>query len=319
MLSIGDLKKLEDEAPEIGRVARLSIGELEKAAATTGGIDLARLVAQIVAVLDFSGSMKRDYRLDLPRPSQSRVQPTPAPRRKWWGGRVDSAPAAASAVSVVKDPVDDSQVARAIKRALAVGATLDPDQVAQALFFDSVVSRAEHDINLGNYGTWLSQNLPNRQMGYTRLDLAVLETIRLAGEVLENPAIAQNAHLNGNWRPIGATLPMLVPLVTDGEPYDDRVNSEKLYERTRQAFRAASYCPIEFVILYVGRPDSPGEQFVDELDDLDGTLTDNVNVVKFTQGMTSVSDEKFASAVLKEFPGWAKSVRGLLLPADYAA
>ena len=246
----------------------LSLGEIEKKDPELGN----SLEAEVLLVLDHSGSMEDEY---------------------------DS-----GGSGFMQRNSGKSQVDEAVSRSLAVGATLDPDQKAQAIFFDSNVSRA-NDIDLGNYSDWLKRNRPSR-MGSTRLDLAVLETIRLSAEVLGVPAIANNANLKGNWSPVMADRPVLAIIVTDGVPDDSHA--------ARKAFQAASYCPIEFVIMYVSNQHE-GIRFVRELNDLDGTFVDNICVVEFLGGMSSVTDEAFADGVLAEFPGWVKAVQGKLLPA----
>jgi hypothetical protein len=292
--------------PQMVTRARISLGNIDKAnkaieKKTGWTVDLTEGLVEGGLEIDASGSMGNEYR----------------------SGNVQSS----------------------AERVTAFYAVVDANgQFPVGFFHDDALDPVE--LNLGNYRGWVNNNVP-RRLGMTNLFDAIYRGAEMAAEALGRPEIMELVrhsksgynHDRVSWalpytelRPVAAPKIFHFTVIGDGAP---TVGPGK--QHIRELITRMSFCGIFIKFIFVGR-DRDGERFLDELDDMkqrkhpadpnrkdvdDPTgrhelrLIDNVDKVKFSRGLGSVTDEEFAAAMSQELDTYVPSavLRGVLTPA----
>lgn len=206
----------------------------------------------------------------------------------------------------MRDEFASGQVQDAAERALAFGATLDPDGSVQVVFFDDVAHEPKQ-LDLRNYRGWVNQNAP-RDWGYTNLADAVYKGIEVAGDQLESRDVAKLVN-ERKLRPVAANMPVYLIVITDGEPYTSsgfRRRDDKA--EAREALRRTSYAPIFVKILFVSN-DTGGLRFVEDLDEgIPGQLFDNIDT-KRAGNLSHVGDQQFTAMMTDELSSFLDLAR----------
>lgn len=179
-------------------------------------------------------------------------------------------------------------VQRLVERALAFGLQVDVDGEVLVLPFDTRV-RGSVRVNVDNYRNVVNKHIwAPRDMGLTRLDLAINEVNKLAA---------------------ASTQPIFAIVITDGNPYEPGVDAECL--ATRSICESSQY-PVFVKFLAVEEV-----QYLIDLDEDDSLprLLDNVNTQFFSgrrgEGnhrpqvtSSECTDEVFIDAMLEELDLW---------------
>jgi hypothetical protein len=181
-----------------------------------------------------------------------------------------------------------NQIERAVAAYLALARYLDPNGVAQGVFFSETVKVGE-PIRLDNYAGWVDRNrLGADEMLGTDMALGLQEMLRVIAMEVGCETIAELAlfaHPSNHNRvpaePIRCT-PYQLTIFTDGEP-EDVVAVENL-------LRAMSYAPIEVVIFYVSNQ-AVGLDILHSLTQVTGRLFNNVRLVNLGKGGLQRADD----------------------------
>lgn len=203
---------------------------------------------------------------------------------------------------------NSGEMQRLAEKVLALGTQLDDDGAIDLFIFDTKATYLG-EVTLDNFRGAIDRYTKGRHMGTT--DYAGL--FRLvqdhygfgnlgangngAGKLLgglfgKKPAASTPAPLSNP-----ANEPVFAVFLTDGAP-DSR-------PAAIEAITKASYAPIFWQFLSIGRESIP---FLEKLDDLDGRYIDNADY-KPVGEVDNLSDSQLFEYLLDEYPGWVQEER----------
>jgi hypothetical protein len=188
----------------------------------------------------------------------------------------------------------DNQVQHFVELWLALARVLDPNGVAQGVFF-SETAKVGDPIQLDNVANWVDKNrLAAEDMGATDMTIGLQVMLSQIATETGIPQIAELAHF-GNPEYHGQ-MPhdviegprYILAIFTDGEPKD--------VAAVENILRAMSYTSIEVLIVYVSNQ-PVGLSVLETLTRIEGRRTDNVRLLNLGKhGLQDVSDEDLLSA-----------------------
>lgn len=189
---------------------------------------------------------------------------------------------------------------RLAEKVLALATQLDDDGAIDLFIFDT---QAEYlgEVTLKNFRSIIEKLTSGRRMGrtnYADLFRKLVDFYKLTpqkatnksggfGSFFKKSATSEYAPLTSP-----ANEPVLVIFLTDGAP-DSK--AEAVAELTK-----ASYAPIFWQFLSIGKENIP---FLQKLDDLDERYIDNADY-KPVGNVDTLSDEELFNMILDEYPSW---------------
>jgi hypothetical protein len=190
-------------------------------------------------------------------------------------------------------------VQRLAERVLALGLRFDDDGVVDVFLFGKKVHRPETGLRLEGHQEFISGVLRMHKLEFDTRYGAAMSAVR--------------THYFGTSgqraQPLPDRVPVYVMFLTDGAPSDRNVATEQI--------RSASYEPVFWQFMGIGSPRQ--FSFLQELDDLDGRLTDNADFFAVDErelmGRQPISDDDLFDRLMTEYPDWLRRARaqGLLL------
>lgn len=249
------LTKIEQEAPELLSLAKTA----------DSAISLHRLRGQkskVALALDFSGSMRNEYR--------------------------------------------NGSMQRLAEKVLALGTQLDDDGAIDLFLFDTTAEYVG-EVTLKNFRNIIDKLTSGRRMGttnYADLFRKLVAFYKLTPEAAASTGGGGFGGLFKKSSPAGyaprtspVNEPVLAIFLTDGAPDSKPQAVEELTK--------ASYAPVFWQFLSIGRENIP---FLQKLDDLDGRYVDNADY-KPVGNVDTLSDEELFNMILDEYPAWVVEQR----------
>lgn len=194
---------------------------------------------------------------------------------------------------------------RLAEKVLALGTQLDDDGEIDLFFFATNAWYAG-TVNISNFRDVIAKETRGLRMGttnYEALFAAVLGQYGLSPFVDE---VVSTDTVKGGWfrkdrtvdvtqsvlKPVQTTDPVLVVFLTDGSP-DSQSDAKR-------ALTEASYAPVFWQFLSIGRDKIP---FLQKLDDLPGRYIDNADY-KPVRDVDRIGEAELFELLLDEYPGW---------------
>lgn len=191
---------------------------------------------------------------------------------------------------------------RLAEKILALGTQLDDDGAIDLFVFDSGAAHLG-EVTIDNYRGSIDRLTKGRRMGTTSYTAAFDEVVKYYGFAPRR----SSGGLGGMFRKKTPALyeelttpanePVFALFLTDGSP-DNKASAV-------EAITRASYAPIFWQFLSIGRESMP---FLEKLDDLDGRYIDNADY-KPVGDVDKLTDVKLFDLILDEYPGWVTEER----------
>lgn len=197
----------------------------------------------------------------------------------------------------MRNEYSNGSMQRLAEKVLALGTQLDDDGAIDLFVFDTT-AKYLGEVTLKDYKGSIDRLTRGRHMGTTAYDKAFDLVVDHYGF-----APAKKSGLGGLFRkntqafePLRtpANEPVFVVFLTDGAPDNKPAAVE--------AITRASYAPIFWQFLSIGRESIP---FLEKLDDLDGRYIDNADY-KPVGNVDKLTDVQLFEKLLDEYPGWVK-------------
>lgn len=243
-----DLKKVQDEAPEMVSLVKTATVSLAKAG-------MSAHTARVVAAKDISGSMGGLYR--------------------------------------------SGSVQEAANRVLAVGLHFDDNGAVDVYSFDSGVND-EGEMTLGNFRDFT--DIIARRVGggtkYAPVMQRIIDDMNLSAAPKKRFGFGKKTA--GEQSPV---VPVYVAFFTDGAPQDRA--------QTIELLRQSSHMGVFWQFISIG---GARNEFLEQLDDLDGRLLDNASYFAVPDP-AKISPEDLYANMMAEYPGWVRQAqaKGLIV------
>lgn len=193
---------------------------------------------------------------------------------------------------------------RLAEKALALATQLDDDGAIDLFLFDT---QAEYvgEVTLQNFRSIIDKLTSGRRMGttnYADLFRKLVAFYKLTPETASTGGgfgglFKKASSVGYSPRTSPVDEPVLVIFLTDGAPDSKPQAVEELTK--------ASYAPIFWQFLSIGRENIP---FLQKLDDLDGRFVDNADY-KSVGNVDTLSDDELYNMILDEYPAWVVEQR----------
>jgi hypothetical protein len=199
----------------------------------------------------------------------------------------------------------DGTMQRLAEKVLAFGTQFDDDGSIDVFVFDSSAAHLG-ELGLHDYQGGIDRLTRGRRMGTTDYAGAFRAVTKHYGFDSVAPGATTKKGLFGFGKQTapaagGLTTPANEPVyalfLTDGTPDDRRAAEE--------ALREASYAPIFWQFLSIGRESIP---FLEKLDDMDGRYIDNADY-KPVGNVDRLGDAELFDLLLDEYPAWVAEER----------
>lgn len=242
------LIKIEQEAPELLSLAK-------KADSAVSQNRLRGQKSKVALALDFSGSMRNDYR--------------------------------------------NGSMQRLAEKVLALATQLDDDGAIDLFLFDTTAEYVG-EVTLKNFRNIIDKLTSGRRMGttnYADLFRKLVAFYKLTPEASDAKGgfgglFKKSSSAGYAPRTSPVNEPVLAIFLTDGAPDSKPQAVEELTK--------ASYAPVFWQFLSIGRENIP---FLQKLDDLDGRYVDNADY-KPVGNVDTLSDDELFNMILDEYPAW---------------
>lgn len=195
---------------------------------------------------------------------------------------------------------DSGAVQTLVNKVLALATQLDDDGQVDLYIFET---RAHYvgTIDISSFRGAVQKIQREYSMGSTDYTGAIKEVVTHSGFTMPTVSVEKKGFFGRKTTAVAdplsapADFPVLALFVTDGMPDSP--------ETAEQAIIAASYRPVFWQFLSIGRPIS----FLQKLDDMDGRYVDNADYKNVHD--LNVPDEKLFDMLLDEYPAWVADQR----------
>lgn len=201
----------------------------------------------------------------------------------------------------MRNEYSNGSMQRLAEKVLALGTQLDDDGAIDLFLFDT---QAEYvgEVTLANFRNIITKLTSGRRMGttnYAELFRKLVAHYNLTPQVKSGGLGGLFKKNTATYAPLTSPInePILAIFLTDGAPDSKPQAVEELTK--------ASYAPIFWQFLSIGRENIP---FLQKLDDLDGRCIDNADY-KPVGNIDNLSDEELFNMILDEYPAWVVEQR----------